>query len=450
MQNDMTKGSPLRLIVLFTLPVLIGNLFQQFYNLVDSVIVGQFLGVNALAAVGATGTIAFLIFGWINGITGGFGIMLAQSFGAGDEKQLRHYTAMSVYLCTAMAVLMAGGLLLANGWILKAMNTPDSIFEDTKSYIGIVYAGIPITIAYNMLASISRSMGDSRTPLIFLVISSVLNIVLDLVFVAVLPLGVEGAAYATVLAQAVSAVACFFYVRKKYEILHLKKEDMKFSWNSAGRLMMMGLPMGLQFSITAIGSMVMQSANNSLGATYVSGFTAGARIKQFAMSPFDAIATAVSTFCSQNLGAKKIDRIKQGIRKGTVLGVGYGALIGLVLIFFGRTLSLLFVSSTQTTVLDASANYLRCMGYFFWSLGILNVFRMTTQGLGYSGLAVYGGVLEMIARIVVSLVFVPRYGYQAICYADQCAWLSACIYIVPTCLLCLKKCMRLVSDDRAA
>ena len=217
-------------------------------------IVGRFLGVNALAAVGATGTIAFLIFGWINGITGGFGIMLAQSFGAGDEKHLRHYTAMSVYLCTAMAVLMAGGLLLANGWILKAMNTPDSIFEDTKSYIGIVYAGIPITIAYNMLASISRSMGDSRTPLIFLVISSVLNIVLDLVFVAVLPMGVEGAAYATVLAQAVSAAACFFYVRKKYEILHLKKEDMKFSWNSAGRLMMMGLPMGLQFSIESAGS----------------------------------------------------------------------------------------------------------------------------------------------------------------------------------------------------
>lgn len=262
MQNDMTKGSPLRLIVLFTLPVLIGNLFQNFYNMVDSVIVGRFLGVNALAAVGATGTIAFLIFGWINGITGGFGIMLAQSFGAGDEKHLRHYTAMSVYLCTAMAVLMAGGLLLANGWILKTMNTPDSIFEDTKSYIGIVYAGIPITIAYNMLASISRSMGDSRTPLIFLVISSVLNIVLDLVFVAVLPMGVEGAAYATVLAQAVSAVACFFYVRKKYEILHLKKEDMKFSWNSAGRLMMMGLPMGLQFSITAIGTMMVQAAVN--------------------------------------------------------------------------------------------------------------------------------------------------------------------------------------------
>ena len=167
MQNDMTKGSPLRLIVLFTLPVLIGNLFQNFYNLVDSVIVGRFLGVNALAAVGATGTIAFLIFGWINGITGGFGIMLAQSFGAGDEKHLRHYTAMSVYLCTAMAVLMAGGLLLANGWILKAMNTPDSIFEDTKSYIGIVYAGIPITIAYNMLASISRSMGDSQNTVDF-------------------------------------------------------------------------------------------------------------------------------------------------------------------------------------------------------------------------------------------------------------------------------------------
>lgn len=321
----MTKGSPLRLIVLFTLPVLIGNLFQNFYNLVDSVIVGRFLGVNALAAVGATGTIAFLIFGWINGITGGFGIMLAQSFGAGDEKHLRHYTAMSVYLCTAMAVLMAGGLLLANGWILKAMNTPDSIFEDTKSYIGIVYAGIPITIAYNMLASISRSMGDSRTPLIFLVISSVLNIVLDLVFVAVLPMGVEGAAYATVLAQAVSAAACFFYVRKKYEILHLKKEDMKFSWNSAGRLMMMGLPMGLQFSITAIGTMMVQAAVNLLGATYIAAYSACGKITNIVTQLFPSLGITLANYVGQNMGAGKVDRIRKGVRQAQIITIA-GAL----------------------------------------------------------------------------------------------------------------------------
>lgn len=209
--------------------------------------------------------------------------------------------------------------------------------------------------------------------------------------------------------------------------------------HKTGTLLAMGLPMGLQFSITAIGSMVMQSANNSLGSVYVSGFTAGARIKQFAMCPFDAIASAVSTFCGQNLGAGKYDRIKQGIRNGAMVGISYGAFIGLILIFFGRTMSLLFISSTEAAVLDASAKYLRCMGYFFWALGILNVFRMSTQGLGYSGRAVYGGAIEMIARIIVSVFFVPIYGYTAICFADQCAWVSACIYIVPTCLFCLKK-----------
>ena len=171
MQNDMTKGSPLRLIVFFTIPVLLGNIFQNVYNLMDSIIVGRFLGVNALAAVGATGTLTFLVFGWITGMTGGFGILLAQSFGAGDEKRLRHYTVMSLYLCVAMAVLMTAGLLLANRGILKLMNTPDTILDDTAGYIGIIYAGLPVTIAYNMLSSVSRSLGDSRTPLIFLIIS---------------------------------------------------------------------------------------------------------------------------------------------------------------------------------------------------------------------------------------------------------------------------------------
>lgn len=235
MQNDMTKGSPLRLIVFFTIPVLLGNIFQNVYNLMDSIIVGRFLGVNALAAVGATGTLTFLVFGWITGMTGGFGILLAQSFGAGDEKRLRHYTVMSLYLCVAMAVLMTAGLLLVNRGILKLMNTPDTILDDTAGYIGIIYAGLPVTIAYNMLSSVSRSLGDSRTPLIFLIISSVLNIILDIVLITVIPLGVRGAAYATVIAQVVSAVACFFYVKKKYEILKIRKGEWGFSWASAGK-----------------------------------------------------------------------------------------------------------------------------------------------------------------------------------------------------------------------
>ena len=274
----------------------------------------------------------------------------------------------------------------------------------------------------------------------FLAFSTVLNIGMDLFFIMVLGLGCAGAAAATVMAQAVSGVLCYIYMRKKMPVLRLKRQDCRLDGGTVKLMLAMGLPMGLQYSITAIGSMVMQSANNGLGSVYVSGFTAGMRIKQFAMCPFDALATGVSVFCSQNLGAGKIERIKTGIKQGTAIGIFYGAFAGIVLIFFGRTLSLLFISGENVAILDASAKYLRCMGYFYWSLGILNVCRMCTQGLGFSGRVVAAGGLEMVARCVVSLCFVPLFGFTAICFADQTAWLSACAYIVPTCLHCIKLC----------
>ena len=442
MQNDMTKGSPLRLIVLFTLPVLIGNLFQNFYNLVDSVIVGRFLGVNALAAVGATGTIAFLIFGWINGITGGFGIMLAQSFGAGDEKHLRHYTAMSVYLCTAMAVLMAGGLLLANGWILKAMNTPDSIFEDTKSYIGIVYAGIPITIAYNMLASISRSMGDSRTPLIFLVISSVLNIVLDLVFVAVLPMGVEGAAYATVLAQAVSAVACFFYVRKKYEILHLKKEDMKFSCNSAGRLMMMGLPMGLQFSITAIGTMMVQAAVNLLGAPYIAAYSACGKITNIVTQLFPSLGITLANYVGQNMGAGKVDRIRKGVRQAQIITIAGGVVCGLAMFFWGGAATKFFADDPTGEIRQIGDVLFHTTAWCYPFLGSIFIYRNALQGMGDGLVPMLGGVFELVTRAAMVTLLAGPLGFFGICLCDPGAWLSALIPLVPVYIWRMRKFVR--------
>lgn len=442
MQNDMTKGSPLRLIVLFTLPVLIGNLFQNFYNMVDSVIVGRFLGVNALAAVGATGTIAFLIFGWINGITGGFGIMLAQSFGAGDEKHLRHYMAMSVYLCTAMAVLMAGGLLLANGWILKAMNTPDSIFEDTKSYIGIVYAGIPITIAYNMLASISRSMGDSRTPLIFLVISSVLNIVLDLVFVAVLPMGVEGAAYATVLAQAVSAVACFFYVRKKYEILHLKKEDMKFSWNSAGRLMMMGLPMGLQFSITAIGTMMVQAAVNLLGATYIAAYSACGKITNIVTQLFPSLGITLANYVGQNMGAGKVDRIRKGVRQAQIITIAGGVVCGLAMFFWGGAATKFFADDPTGEIRQIGDVLFHTTAWCYPFLGSIFIYRNALQGMGDGLVPMLGGVFELVTRAAMVTLLAGPLGFFGICLCDPGAWLSALIPLVPVYIWRMRKFVR--------
>ena len=337
------------------------------------------------------------------------------------------------------AVIPRKGSVLLCPQILHLLSVPEDIFRGAYHYLLIIFLGIPFTLLYNYLSSILRSLGDSRTPFLFLAFSAILNIFLDLFCIVVLKWGCAGAAAATITAQAISGILCLVFIGRKMNVLHLKKENRMVNITAVKELLAMGLPTGLQFSITAIGSMVMQSANNGLGSVCVSGFTAGMRIKQFAMCPFDAIATSASVFCSQNMGARQPERIKKGLRQGVAIATIYGLLIGLVLIFGGRTLSMIFVKKSAADVLDASGKYLRCLGYFFWSLGILNVSRMVTQGLGYSGRAVLSGVTEMLARTIVSLGFVGALGYTAICFADQAAWIAACCYIAPTCLHCVKK-----------
>lgn len=323
--------------------------------------------------------------------------------------------------------------------ILHLLSVPQDIYDKAYAYLIVIFLGIPFTLMYNYLSSVLRSLGDSRTPFMFLAFSAILNIFLDLFCIVVLKWDCAGAAIATITAQAVSGILCLVYIFKKVQIMHLEEQDRKVEGAAVKELLIMGIPTGLQFSITAIGSMVMQSANNKLGSVYVSGFTAGMRIKQFTMCPFDAFATAASVFCSQNLGAGQAKRIKQGLWQAIAVAVGYGIVAGLVMIIFGRPLSMIFVKKSAVDVLDASAKYLRCMGFFYWSLGILNVARMVTQGLGYSGRAIFSGVTEMAARIIVSLGFVGTFGFTAICFADQTAWVTATIYILPTCLYCVKK-----------
>lgn len=435
----MTEGSPVRLILSFAFPLLVGNLFQQMYNLVDAAIVGRFLGTEKLAAVGASSSVQFLVLGFCIGICCGFGIPVAQQFGAKEYGRMRRYIFNGALLTVGFGVLLTLFCVWQCSGVLHLLSTPEGIYTDAYRYLLIIFLGIPFTLLYNFLSAILRSVGDSRTPFLFLAVSTVLNIVLDLVCIIVLELGCAGAALATVAAQAISGIACLFFIWCRVSMLHPGKGERQPDGKVMRRLLWMGVPMGLQYSITAIGSMVLQSANNGLGQVYISAFTAGMRIKQFLMCPFDALATAVSTFCSQNLGAGKMDRIRSGLKQGVGTGVAYGVFSGLILIFAGRTLSLLFISRDSEAVLDAAAKYLCCMGLFFWSLGILNVCRMCTQGLGYSGRAVFSGAVEMVARIFVSLVFVPAFGFSAICFADQSAWVSACIYIVPTLLFCLKK-----------
>lgn len=439
MAKNMTEGSPLKLILQFALPLLAGNIFQQTYNIVDAAIVGRYLGTKALAGVGASTSVQFLVMGFCIGICCGFGIPIAQRFGAKDYDTMRSFIFHAGLLASGAAVILTITCAVLCPQILHLLSTPDDIYRNAYNYLLILFLGIPFNLLYNLLSGILRAVGDSKTPFMFLVFSTILNILLDLFCIIVLQWGCAGAAIATITAQAVSGILCLLYIRKRFPLLKLSAGDCQIKAKAIRIMLAMGVPMGLQYSITAIGSMVMQSANNGLGSVYVSGFTAGMRIKQFAMCPFDAIATAVSTFCSQNLGARKINRIKKGLREGISAGVLYGIFAGIILICGGRVLSKLFISSGEAKVLAASAKYLRCLGFFFWSLGILNVCRMSVQGLGYSGRAIFSGMVEMLARIAVSLIFVPLFGFTAICFADQAAWVSAVLYIVPTCILCVRK-----------
>lgn len=448
MNGNMTQGSPAKLILRFALPLLMGNLLQQTYNIIDAAIVGRILGTQALASVGASSSVQFLVIGFCTGTCCGFGVPVAQKFGAKDYRKMRDCIFHGAVLAGIIALILTTLCALMCPLILHILATPEDIYRNAYLYLLILFLGIPFTILYNLVSGILRAVGDSRTPFIFLAISTVLNIFLDLFCITVLHWGCAGAAVATIAAQALRGILCLIFIWKKVPMLHMKKENCHLRGSETKNMLLMGIPMGLQFSITAIGSMVMQSANNGLGSVYVSGFTAGMRIKQFIMCPFDAIATAVSVFCGQNLGAARPDRIRKGLKEGIIIGILYGIFAGLILIFAGRTLSMIFVGPEAVQVLDASAKYLRCMGYFFWCLGILNVCRMCTQGLGFSGRAVFSGVTEMFARIIVSVGFVSHFGFTAICFADQTAWVSACLYIVPTCFYCVKKVSQRIKINR--
>lgn len=439
MAKSMTEGRPFRLILQFALPLLVGNLLQQTYNIIDAAIVGQVLGADALASVGSTSSVQFMVLGFCIGCCTGFGVPVAKCFGAGRQEKMKHYIFSAMVLTGVVAVVLTAVCSLLCPWILRILSVSDELYGNAYSYLLVIFLGLPFTLLYNLLASILRAVGDSRTPFIFLMISAVLNIALDLICILGFGWGCAGAAIATVTSQAVSGILCLFFIYKKVELLHPGRKNCYLEGLVSKDLLSMGLPMGFQFSITAIGSMVMQSANNGLGSVYVSGFTAALKIKQFTICPFDAIASSVSVFCGQNLGAGKLERIRSGVKEGTVLAISYGLFAGLILIFAGRTLSMMFVSSESAAVLDASAKYLRLMGFFYWSLGILNVVRYSIQGLGYAGRAVFAGVVEMFARSIVSLCFVGAFGFTAICLADQTAWVSACCYLIPAYFFCIRR-----------
>lgn len=435
--KDLTTGSPFRLILGFAVPLLFGMLFQQFYSMVDTIIVGRALGSKALAAVGSTGSINFMIIGFCMGVCNGFAIPVSQMFGARDYRALRKYVTSSAWLSAIFAVVMTVGTCILCRQILVWMDTPSDIIDGAYSYIFIIFVGIPVIYLYNLLSAIIRSLGDSKSPLIFLGISSVLNIILDLLLV--LPMGVAGTAVATVVSQGISGLLCLFYMKKKFDILRFEKEDWKLEKRYALRLCGMGIPMGLQYSITAIGSVILQTSVNSLGSVAVASVTAASKISQFFCCMFDALGSTMATFAGQNVGAKKLDRVDEGIRTSVLIGAVYSILAFAVLYFFGNNICLLFVNSSEMEIINNAHRLLIINSALYVAVVFVNVVRFTIQGMGYSKLAILAGVCEMIARSVVGFVFVPLLGYNAVCFANPVAWIMADLFLVPAYLKLSKK-----------
>ncbi len=431
MPNDFTTGKPMKSIVMFTIPILLGNLVQQFYYVIDSIIVGQFLGMNALAAVGATASLTFLVIGWVMGTTGGFAILIAQRHGANDTEGVKHYTAVSGFLCLIMAVIMTVGLLLGNRWILTVMNTPKEIFADTYHFIQIIYAGLAATIAYNMIASVLRALGDSKTPLYFLILSSVVNILLDLLFIDIFSMGVEGAGLATVIAQAFASFLCLVYTRKKYPMLSMKKNDFHITGTSIRKLIGMGTPMGLQFSITAIGTMIVQVALNGLGPIYIAAFTACGRIQNIVTQPFPSLGASMATYVGQNTGAGRMDRVKAGVKADIILSMICSAVSMVVVLIFGDELVKLFVNDPSGMIAEKARIFFYVGAGFYPALGLICVYRNSLQGLGYGLLPMLGGIFELVARIIVVMLLSKPFGYLGICCANPIAWISALIPLIP-------------------
>jgi len=437
--KDLTVGSPLKLIIGFAIPIFFGMMFQQFYSVMDTMIVGQTLGVDALAAVGATGSITFLIIGFCNGIASGFAIPVAQRFGAKDEKGLKLAIANSIYLGIALCIVVTLAVTALCRPILEFLNTPADIMEGSYAYLIVILWGIPITFFYNLFSGFMRSLGDSKTPVLFLVMASVINIVLDYVFIVGFGTGVEGAAYATVISQLIAALLSGVYMVKKYPVVHMDKYERRRDIHCMIQLLYMGVPMGLQYSITAVGAVILQTAVNGLGSTAVASVTTGGKIACFFLVLFDALGSTMATYSGQNMGAKRLDRVSKGLFIACAIGMTYSIFAGVFLAMFGDRFALLFVSAEETAIIENVALYLKIESGFYILLTLVNCVRFTIQGMGFSFFAVIAGVMEMVARALVAWVLVPYFGYAGACLASPVAWILADIFLIPAFFYVRKK-----------
>ena len=432
MTRDLTEGKPLKLILSFAAPLLFGVLFQQFYSFVDTAIVGRYLGTTKLAAVGATGSVNFLVIGLCLGFCSGFSIPIAQAFGAKDEHEVRRCVWHAAVLSAGLSILFGAAATLLCKPLLRLMNTPEEILDFSAGYIRIIFAAIPCCVLYNMASGILRALGDSRTPVVFLILASLLNIVLDLFLIIACGMDVAGAAVATAASQLLAGIGCLIVIIRRFPILRLTKKDRTFSVKRARTMMGIGLPMGLQFSITAIGSVVVQMSVNGLGVDAVAAVSAATKLSMFFACMFDALASTMATFAGQNTGARKPDRVGQGLRAASEVGICYCiAALGVILLFGDNLLGLFINGQESAGVMELAFRFLKINAAFYIPLLFVNIVRLCIQGMGFTRVAMLAGLSEMAARTAVALLVVPAAGFTGACFANPAAWIAADLFLFP-------------------
>ena len=422
---NMTTGNPLKNILIFAIPIMMSGLIQQGYNVADTYIAGRFISANALAAIGSVGPMSSLLMGFCMGVTGGFAIPIAQAFGAGDKKRTNHYAGNAIALTIIISLTIMSLSLFLVKPILTLLGTPDEIFKDARLYVSIIYAGAIFTTLYNVMASILRALGDSKAPLKFLTITAILNVFLNYFTIAVMGMGVEGAAISTVISQLVSCILCVIYIRGRREMLNITFEDMKIKKTTALLMLKMGVPMSLQFSITGIGSMVLQSTINTYGASVMAGFTIANKPELLANIPLSATGVACATFAGQNYGAGRMDRVRQGARSAILFAGSMSVVMSTILYLFGGRIAQIFVDGANAETINAAHTYLKVIAVFYFALAVLFVFRNTLQGIGKTYVSMLAGVSELIGRVVAALILSKLFGFFGVCLASPLAWMCA-------------------------
>ena len=439
MSRDLTTGSVWKHIIALSISTFLGMAIQQFYSLADTAIVGQVLGAGPLAGVGATGSLNFMIVFFCIGFCLGFAIPISREFGAKDYRLMRRFAANGVFLSIVLSIVMSIVTCILCRTFLNWLHTPADILEYAYDYFILICAGLSCTIFYNLLSSILRGLGDTRTPLIAVVISSLVNIGLDLLFLITIPMGVAGAALATVIAQALSGVFCLIVLIKRFPVMHIQKDEWKADRRLMKQLVGYGLPIGLQSSITAIGTLVLQTSVNSFGVEAVAGMTVATKISFFFNTPMESMGQIMTPVTAQNMGAKKYHRIKEALFKASAAGFAFAIVEFPIILLFGRSFVHLFLESPTEQVVNYAYTSMICVGATSILLVIVNAFRFTIQGMGYTSLAMISGVLEMIGRIVAAVFLSKVLGYTGIALASSIAWFLADCFLIPTFFICCRK-----------